>query len=141
HGADLVLLIVAALDDTQLAELYAQTAELRMQALGETHTPEELERARALEAGLIGVHARNLRTLGVHLTRAADPLRETPSCPLASGESAVASVTDVEAYAAVGADAVLVGEALVTAGDPARTAADYRAVPRQGRHAPEGAEQ
>ena len=141
HGADLVLLIVAALDDTQLAELYAQTAELGMQALVETHTAEELERALALEADLIGVNARNLKTLDVDLTRAADLLREIPSGPLAIGESAVASVTDVEAYSAVGADAVLVGEALVTAGDPARTVADYRAVPRQGRHAPEGAEQ
>src|SRR5699024_4581669 len=111
-------------------ELYAQTAELGMQALVETHTAEELERALALEADLIGVNARNLKTLDVDLTRAADLLREIPSGPLAIGESAVASVTDVEAYSAVGADAVLVGEALVTAGDPARTVADYRPPPR-----------
>lgn len=141
HGADLVLLIVAALDDAQLAELYAQTAELGMQALVETHTAEELERALALEADLIGVNARNLKTLDVDLARAADLLRKIPSGPLAIGESAVAAVSDVEAYSRVGADAVLVGEALVTAGDPALTVADYRAVPRRGRPAPEGAEQ
>ena len=140
HGADLVLLIVAALDDSQLAELYAQTAELGMQALVETHTAAELERALALEADLVGVNARNLKTLDVDLTRAADLLRQIPAGPLAIGESAVAAVTDVQAYSAAGADAVLVGEALVTAGQPAQTVSDYRAVTRLGRR-PEGATQ
>lgn len=141
HGADLVLLIVAALDDAQLAELYAQTTELGMQALVETHTAEELERALALDADLIGVNARNLKTLDVDLGRAAHLLREIPPGPLTIGESAVAAVADVAAYSAVGADAVLVGEALVTAGEPARTVADYAAVARQGRPTPEGAAQ
>ena len=141
HGADLVLLIVAALDDAQLAELYAQTTELGMQALVETHTAEELERALAVDADLIGVNARNLKTLDVDLGRAAHLLREIPPGPLTIGESAVAAVADVEAYSAVGADAVLVGEALVTAGEPARTVADYAAVARQGRPTPEGAAQ
>ena len=139
HGADLVLLIVAALDDVQLRELHDLATELGMQALVETHTHGELERALALEADIIGVNARNLKDLTVDLGRAADLLARIPAGPLAIGESAVASAADVEAYAAAGADAVLVGEALVTSGDPAGEAASYRRVARRGRPQPEGA--
>ncbi|AXK45020.1 indole-3-glycerol phosphate synthase TrpC [Brachybacterium saurashtrense] len=139
HGADLVLLIVAALDDAQLRDLHALTAELGMQALVETHTEEELERALTLGADLLGVNARNLKDLSVDLSRAASLLSRIPAGPLAIGESAVLSVADVEAYAAAGADAVLVGEALVTTGDPTAEAASYRRVPRRGRPQPEGA--
>ncbi|MGP9537081.1 indole-3-glycerol phosphate synthase TrpC [Brachybacterium sp. AOP43-C2-M15] len=138
HGADLVLLIVAALDDARLRDLHALSAELGMQALVETHTPAELERALALGADLIGVNARNLKDLTVDLARATDLLGRIPAGPLAIGESAVASVDDVEAYAAAGADAVLVGEALVTSGDPADAVASYRRVARRGRPLPEG---
>ena len=139
HGADLVLLIVAALDDATLRELYQLTGELGMQALVETHTDAELERALALDADIIGVNARNLKDLTVDLSRAADLLRQIPAGPVAIGESAVASVADVEAYAAAGADAVLVGEALVTSGDPAAEVAAYRRVGRPGRPLTEGA--
>ncbi|WP_193104426.1 indole-3-glycerol phosphate synthase TrpC [Brachybacterium sp. FME24] len=140
HGADLVLLIVAALEDPLLRELYELTAELGMQAVVETHTDDEVERALALQADIIGVNARNLKTLDVDLDRAAHLLRQIPAGPLAIGESAVASVVDVEAYAAAGADAVLVGEALVTSGDPASAVAAFRQVARRGRPAPEGAQ-
>ncbi|WP_394214673.1 indole-3-glycerol phosphate synthase TrpC [Brachybacterium vulturis] len=140
HGADLVLLIVAALDDALLRDLYDLTRELGMQALVETHTAPELERALALGADLIGVNARNLKDLTVDLGRAADLLARIPAGPLAIGESAVASVADVEAYAAAGADAVLVGEALVTSGAPADAVASYRRVARRGRPLPEGAQ-
>ncbi|GAA1297178.1 indole-3-glycerol phosphate synthase TrpC [Brachybacterium alimentarium] len=140
HGADLVLLIVAALDDDLLRELYDLIAELGMQALVETHTEEELDRALALGADLIGVNARNLKTLDVDLSRAAALLQRIPRGPLAIGESAVLSVDDVEAYAAAGADAVLVGEALVTAGAPAASVTAFRQVARRGRPAPEGAQ-
>ena len=139
HGADLILLIVAALDYAQLRDLDALVTELGMQALVETHTEEELERALALDAGIIGVNARNLKTLDVDLQRAAGLLRRIPPGPLTIGESAVASVADVEAYAAAVADAVLVGEALVTAGDPAESVAAFRAVARRGRARQEGA--
>ena len=138
HGADIVLLIVAALDDAQLRELYALTGELGMQALVEAHTAPELERALALGAELIGVNARNLKDLSVDLDRAADLLTMIPAGPLAIGESAVLSVADVEAYAAAGADAVLVGEALVTSGDPAGAVGSYRRVARRARPVPEG---
>ena len=140
HGADLVLLIVAALDDAQLRDLYDLTAELGMQALVETHTEHELERALALEADIIGVNARNLKDLTVDLDRAADLLGMIPAGPLAIGESAVASRADVERYASAGADAVLVGEALVTSGDPAAAASSYRRVTRRGRPVSEGAQ-
>ena len=140
HGADLVLLIVAALDDAQLRDLYDLTAELGMQALVETHTKHELERALALEADIIGVNARNLKDLTVDLDRAADLLGMIPAGPLAIGESAVASRADVERYASAGADAVLVGEALVTSGDPAAEASSYRRVTRRGRPVSEGAQ-
>ena len=140
HGADLTLLIVAALDDAQLRDLYDLAADLGMQALVETHTEEELERALALEADIIGVNARNLKDLTVDLGRATALLRRIPAGPLAIGESAVATRADVEEYAAAGADAVLVGEALVTSGDPAAEAASYRQVARRGRPVPEGAQ-
>ena len=138
HGADLVLLIVAALDDALLRDLHDQITGLGMQALVETHTEEEVERALALGADIVGVNARNLRTLDVDLDRAAALLRRIPAGPLAIGESAVAGVADVEAYAAAGADAVLVGEALVTTDDPAREAAAFRAVARRGRPQQDG---
>lgn len=140
HGADLVLLIVAALDDAQLRDLHDLIRELGMQALVETHTEQELERALDLGADIIGVNARNLKDLTVDLDRAAGLLRRIPAGPLAIGESAVLSVHDVEAYSAAGADAVLVGEALVTSGEPAAAVASFRQVARRGRPVPEGAQ-
>ena len=140
HGADLVLLIVAALDDAQLRDLQELIHGLGMQALVETHTEQELERALDLGADIIGVNARNLKDLTVDLDRAAGLLRRIPAGPLAIGESAVLSVRDVEAYSAAGADAVLVGEALVTSGEPAAAVASFRQVARRGRPVPEGAQ-
>ena len=140
HGADLVLLIVAALEDAALRELHDLVTELGMTALVETHTDAELDRALALGADVIGVNARNLKTLDVDLGRAAALLRRIPAGPLAIGESAVATVADVQAYAAAGADAVLVGEALVTSGDPAGSVAAFRQVARRGRPVPQGAQ-
>ncbi|PWH05793.1 indole-3-glycerol phosphate synthase TrpC [Brachybacterium endophyticum] len=133
HGADMVLLIVAALDDAQLRDLHALTRELGMHALVEVHTGPELERALALDPELVGVNARDLTTLDVHLDRATELLGRVPAEVLAVGESAVASIADVEAYARAGADAVLVGEALVTGADPRRSVQDFRAVARRGR--------
>ena len=141
HGADLILLIVAALDDAQLRDLNALTAELGMQALVETHTAAELERALAIDPAIVGVNARDLKTLDVDLARAAALLGQIPPQILAIGESAVADVADVEAYARAGADAVLVGEALVTSGDTLSTVQTFRDVARRGRPAPEGGTQ
>lgn len=141
HGADLILLIVAALDDQQLRDFHDLTTELGMQALVETHTPEELERALAIDPAIVGVNARDLKTLDVDLDRAAGLLGDIPGHILAIGESAVASVADVEAYARAGAGAVLVGEALVTSGDTLTTVQSFRDVARRGRPATEGGPQ
>ena len=133
HGADLVLLMASALDDDALRRLYDLVGELGMTALVEVHDGPELERALRLEPQVIGVNARDLKTLQVDIERACDLLRQVPAGPV------VHSVEDVSSYAQAGADAVLVGEALVTSGDPAGSVAAFRAVAREGRpnqHAP-----
>ncbi|CAM3954999.1 indole-3-glycerol phosphate synthase TrpC [Helcobacillus massiliensis] len=131
HGADIVLLIVAALTDAQLAEHLQLTHELGMRALVEAHSADELERALATDARLIGVNARNLKTLDLDLDGAAALLPTIPGDRFAIGESAVLKKAHVETYARHGADAVLVGEALVTDGDPEATARDFLSVPAQ----------
>jgi indole-3-glycerol phosphate synthase len=133
HGADLVLLIVAALSDAELRELFTLTTDLGMRALVETHSSTEIDRALDLGAGIIGVNARDLRTLEVDLPRAAELVATVPSDRIAIGESGVASVQEVLAYAHAGADAVLVGEALVIGDDPARSVRDFTAVDRRPR--------
>ncbi|MDO5646145.1 MAG: indole-3-glycerol phosphate synthase TrpC [Dermabacter sp.] len=133
HGADIVLLIVAALSDAQLAEFYALTRALGMRALVETHDAGEVERALRLDAELIGVNARNLKTLEVDRDHAAALVGTIPSERLAVAESAVVDLADVEAYAAAGADAVLVGEALVTHSNPRDAARAFTQVSRRGR--------
>jgi indole-3-glycerol phosphate synthase len=119
HGADLVLLIVAALDDAQLRDLGDQATELGMTCLVEVHDADELERALAADAVLVGVNARNLKTLEVDRRTVTDLLPRIPTGVLAVAESGVAGPADVAAYVRAGADAVLVGEALVKDGDPA----------------------
>lgn len=134
HGADIILLIVAALSDQQLADLFHLTRSLGMRALVETHTEDELERALELaDAQLIGVNARNLKTLELDLPHAAELVSQVPADRIAIGESAVLSRADVETYASAGADAVLVGEALVTNGSPEQTAREFCSVPRTSR--------
>ena len=118
HGADLVLLIVAALEQSALVSLLERTRSLGMEALVETHS--RLETLRALEAGasIIGVNARNLKTLEVNRSTVEQVIDVIPQNVVAVAESGVAKAHDVFEYAKWGADAVLVGEALVTSGDP-----------------------
>ena len=124
HGADIVLLIVAALEQQRLESLLDRTESLGMTALVEVHTAEEAERAVAAGAKVIGVNARNLKTLDV------DPQVFSKIAPLLPddvvkiAESGVKNKNDLNAYAAAGADAVLVGEGLVTAGNPAQACRD-----------------
>ncbi|WP_347351314.1 indole-3-glycerol phosphate synthase TrpC [Intrasporangium sp.] len=118
HGADLVLLIVAALDDALLRDLHAQALGLGMTPLVEVHSRDELDRALALEPGLVGVNARDLRTLEVDRDTVHDLLAHVPGDVVAVAESGVTGPGDVAAYARSGARAVLVGEALVTGGRP-----------------------
>jgi indole-3-glycerol phosphate synthase len=125
HGADLVLLIVASLSDAQLAEHHALVEELGMHALVEVHTGDELDRALAAGARILGVNARNLKTLDVHPEVVRDLLGRVPDGVVRVAESGVTSAADVADYAAAGADAALVGEALVTGADPAARAAEF----------------
>ena len=127
HGADLVLLIVAALDDARLRGLLQLTESLGMHALVEAHTHEEVERGLAAGARILGVNVRNLKTLDVDPQRYADLAGELPEDVVRVAESGVADAEDVRRYAAAGADAVLVGEALVRHGDPEAALRSFRA--------------
>ncbi|EME21822.1 indole-3-glycerol phosphate synthase TrpC [Rhodococcus triatomae] len=121
HGADVILLIVAALDQNTLASLLDRTESLGMTALVEVHTEEEADRALEAGASVIGINARNLKTLEVDRDTFARIAPGLPSHVVKIAESGVRGTADLLAYAGAGADAVLVGEGLVTSGDP-RTA-------------------
>lgn len=127
-GADLVLLIVAALDDATLAELHRLILDLGMTPLVETHDADELRRAVDLGAAVIGVNARDLSTFELDRDLFGRLAPSIPDGTVRIAESAVSSVADVEHYRRAGADVVLVGEALVTGGDPVTTLNEYLAV-------------
>ncbi|MDO4251730.1 MAG: indole-3-glycerol phosphate synthase TrpC [Rothia sp. (in: high G+C Gram-positive bacteria)] len=133
YGADLILLIAAALDDNQLKDLYDLTYSLGMQALVETHTVQEIERAAQLGAELIGVNVRNLKTLEVDRSHFASLAQHLPATALAVAESGVSCAADCADYARQGAKAVLVGEALVRSPDPQRTVRDFKVAGAQAR--------
>ena len=126
-GADLVLLIVAALDDATLAELYGLIGQLGMTALVETHSADELDRAAQLGARLIGVNARDLSTFELDRDLFGRLADRFPAGAIRVAESAVLSPDDVAHYRRAGADAVLIGEALVTS-DPIATLSAFLAV-------------
>ena len=117
-GADLVLLIVAALDDDQLRRLHDQAGELGMAVLVEVHDEPETARAVDLGAELVGVNARNLKTLDVDPDAFGRLAPLVPADRVLVAESGISSPVDVKRYVAEGARAVLVGEALVKDGDP-----------------------
>jgi indole-3-glycerol phosphate synthase len=121
HGADLVLLIVAALSADQLGEFLAITHELGMKALVEVHTEEELDIAVGTAAEIIGVNSRNLKTLEVDSRVFANLLPKIPQHVLKVAESGISSRADVEFAQSHGAQAVLIGEALVRGSDPGMT--------------------
>lgn len=124
HGADLVLLIAAALEQEALISLLERTESLGMTPLVEVH--DELELVRALDAGarLVGVNARDLKTLEVDRGVFARLCPGIPSQVVKVAESGVRGPHDLLAYAAAGADAVLVGEGVVTGGQPRQAVAD-----------------
>lgn len=125
-GADLVLLIMAGLSNSLVVDLQGLAQSLGMAALVEAHSAEEVERAVECGASIIGVNARNLRTfeLDSSLFSTLRPL--IPAGVIAVAESAVATSQDVTRYRVAGADAVLVGEALVTEGDPESRVREFR---------------
>jgi indole-3-glycerol phosphate synthase len=118
-GADAVLLIVAALEGPALPDLLAEAAAAGLDALVEVHTLPEAEAAAAAGATLVGVNARDLATLEVDPGRFAAVRQALPAGTVLVAESGIRDRADVLAAAGAGADAVLVGETLVRAADPA----------------------
>jgi indole-3-glycerol phosphate synthase len=139
HGADVVLLIVAALEQNALVGLRERIESLGMTALVEVHTSEEASRALDAGARVIGVNARNLKTLEVDRSAFEQIAPGLPSEVVKIAESGVRGPLDLIEYAAAGADAVLVGEGLVTNANPRQAVADlvtagaHPATPRPSR--------
>ena len=117
-GADLVLLIVAALGDDELRRLHDEARELGLTVLVEVHDEAETERAVSLGAELVGVNARNLKTLAVHDDTFGRLAPLVPDDRVKVAESGIFGPDDVARFVSEGARAVLVGEALVKDGDP-----------------------
>ncbi len=138
-GADLVLLIVAALDQNTLSGLLDRIESLGMTALVEVHDEEETDRALEAGARVIGINARNLRTLEVDRTVFERIAPGLPNEVVKIAESGVRGPHDLIRYASAGADAVLVGEGLVTQKSPRDavaelvTAGSHPATPRPAR--------
>lgn len=126
-GADIVLLIVAALDQPTLKSLHDLIRQLGMTALIETHSADEVSRALDAGAALLGVNARNLSTFELDQDLFGSLAEQIPAGVIRVAESAVSSAADVAHYRSAGADVVLVGEALVTGGDPIRTLTEFLA--------------
>jgi indole-3-glycerol phosphate synthase len=124
YGADAVLLIVAALDQPALVALRERAESLGMTALVEAHDESEIERAVDAGARIIGVNARNLKTLEVDRETFSRLAPHIPSGIVKVAESGVRGPHDVLDYASAGADAVLVGESLVTGDRPREAVAD-----------------
>jgi indole-3-glycerol phosphate synthase len=124
HGADVVLLIVAALEQNALVSLVERAASIGLVPLVEVHSQAELSRALDAGAQVIGVNARNLATLEVDRTIFARLAPNIPDEVVKIAESGVRGPHDLLAYAAAGADAVLVGESLVVGKDPRSAVAD-----------------
>jgi indole-3-glycerol phosphate synthase len=123
-GADLALLIVAALDQSQLESLVERAESIGLTPLVEVHDEEEVDRALAAGATLVGVNARNLRTLEVDRDTFARLAPRIPEGVVRVAESGVRGPHDVFELAKQGAHVVLVGETLVTGEDPRNAVAD-----------------
>jgi indole-3-glycerol phosphate synthase len=122
-GADAVLLIAAALDDGELLELHEFAVALGLDALVEVHDEAEVERALAVGATLVGVNQRDLVTFEVDTDRAVRVAPHIPEGVVRVAESGIRGPADAARLADAGYDAVLVGESLVTAGDPSAAVA------------------
>lgn len=124
YGADGVLLIAAALALPDLARLHAYAEDLGLLPLVEIHDLTELDTAEAAGARVIGVNARDLRTLAVDTERLAEAIRMIPENVIAVAESGLRTTADLRRWREVGYDAFLVGERLMTAPDPGTALAD-----------------
>jgi indole-3-glycerol phosphate synthase len=118
HGADVVLLIVAALSKNQLEDYFNLSTELGMRSLIEVHTNDELERALEISPEIIGVNSRNLKTLEVDARAFAELIPQIPSTIARVAESGISTREEVVFAQECGATSILVGEALVRSGSP-----------------------
>ena len=122
NGADAVLLIVCALDDGELSSLYGEARRLDLDCLVEVHDGEELERALALDAEVIGINNRNLDEGTVDVATTYELMPDVPAGKTVVAESGISERAELEELERVGVDAVLIGTALMSAPDPeART--------------------
>mgnify|MGYP000847277727 FL=1 len=128
HGADLVLLIAAALSDVELRAFLDLTDALGMTALVETHTEEEVERAVNAGVEVIGINNRDLKTLEVDLDRFGKLVSLIPDDRVKVAESGILSLDDARRVRQEGADAILVGEALVRHGDPRAAVEEFASI-------------
>jgi indole-3-glycerol phosphate synthase len=119
-GADTVLLIVSCLDDHELAAMLAACRSLAMEPLVETHSDEDLDRALATDAAIVGVNARDLETLAVDVPAALERLGRVGLDRVAVLESGIRDRAGVLAAVDAGASAILVGESLMRAAEPGR---------------------
>ncbi len=124
HGADMVLLIVAALDQNALVSLVERALSIGLVPLVEAHTDSEVARAVAAGAKVVGVNARDLTTLALDREAFGRLAPLMPPDVVKIAESGISGPRDLLAYAAAGADAVLVGESLVTGKDPRSAVAE-----------------
>lgn len=126
YGADWILLIMAGLEDSQVVELREFANSLGMRSLVEAHSAEEVKRAVGCGAEIIGINARDLNTFTLDPSLFERLRALIPTGVVAVAESAVATSQDVSRYRVAGADAVLVGEALVTGDDPEARVREFK---------------
>ncbi len=132
-GADVILLIVAALTDGELAELYRVSLGLGLEVLAESHNAAELERALQLEKAIIGVNSRNLKTLKTDLSTARELAAMIPVDRLSIAESGIKAPADIEDLEGHGYNGFLVGESLLKDGEPGNNLARLlRSAPGDG---------
>lgn len=124
-GADLILLIAAALDAEELSTLAGTARGLGMEILFEIHDPGEFDKIAPLSPALVGINARDLRSFSIDRERALDSMRSLSGSFIKVAESGINTTEDILAYRSAGADAYLIGTALMTADDPAAKICDF----------------
>jgi len=134
-GADLILLICAALSDAEIAELASTASDLHLDVLFEVHDEAELERVLSLGPTIVGINQRDLRTFEVDTARAQRLVQSIPSEVYAIAESGLATPADARALGEAGFDGVLVGEYFVRSNDPSSAVAQFASVMTNARRA------
>ena len=131
-GADLLLLIVAGLKQSEYIDFYQMSTELGMDVLVEVHNQEELERAFDVNPKIVGVNSRNLKTLDLDPRIFDELIPQIPVGTIAVAESGISLRSEVAHIESLGGKAILVGESLVKAGNPARAIAELKGLAEAG---------